>query len=81
MREYNQLMRAWKPTVVMRVGPCFAVGGKSTANVTEKGNITEYTQLAKSTVCTYFILHYEQQMHNYFTNYHTPTCSYVGRVT
>jgi len=21
-----------------------------------------------------FILYYDQQMHNYFTNYHTPTC-------
>ena len=22
----------------------------------------------------FFILHYDQQMHNYFTNYHTATC-------
>jgi len=21
-----------------------------------------------------FIVHYDQQMQNYFTNYHTPTC-------
>jgi len=22
----------------------------------------------------FIILYYDQQMHNYFTNYHTPTC-------
>jgi len=22
----------------------------------------------------FFIMYYDQQMHNYFTNYHTPTC-------
>jgi len=24
--------------------------------------------------CVFFILYCDQQMHNYFTNYHTPTC-------
>jgi len=23
---------------------------------------------------SFIILYYDQQMHNYFTNYHTPTC-------
>jgi len=23
---------------------------------------------------SFIILHYDQQMHNYFTNYHIPTC-------
>ena len=24
--------------------------------------------------CIFYYLHYDQQMHNYFTNYHTATC-------
>ena len=24
--------------------------------------------------CSFIILYYDQQMHNYFTNYRTPTC-------
>jgi hypothetical protein len=32
--------------------------------------------LAEQQLCSFysFILHYDQQMHNYFTNYHTATC-------
>ena len=25
-------------------------------------------------LCSFFILYYDQQMHNYFTNYHIPAC-------
>jgi hypothetical protein len=31
------------------------------------------TRKAGATLETFFILYNDQQMHNYFTNYHTPT--------
>ena len=52
-------------------GPCFNCRkseGQSSANTVSI--ISIYMDLCAS----FTILYYNQQMHNYFTNYHTPTC-------
>jgi len=47
---------------------------KTTLHLFLKRKFIEYKQ--------FFISYHDQQMHNYFTNYHTPTCfdkSYIGQ--
>jgi hypothetical protein len=54
-----------------------AVGGHETRSGSQMSLAANISRLLteKQLYLLYsFILHYDQQMHNYFTNYHTPTC-------
>jgi len=62
---------------------CKWYGEDADWNQLAKGSVHKCCEESKETssflefkifMCCFIILYYNQQMHNYFTNYHTPTC-------